>query len=59
MKKKIIKPEFNKSKIEVSSQFVFSENNKVLINIDRNSNEWNQINFQWIPVFELNKSMNK
>lgn len=39
-----------KRKTEIASQFVFSENNQVYINPDRNNDEWLPISFQWIPV---------
>jgi hypothetical protein len=47
----------DKTKTSINSQFVFSENNQVLINSDRNNDEWFPINFQWIPVMKLNKNM--
>ncbi len=44
---------------KINSQYVFAENNKVLLRIDAEANTWYPINFQWIPVIKLNKSMNK
>ncbi|WP_158655085.1 hypothetical protein [Flavivirga eckloniae] len=43
----------------MNSQYVHSKNNKVFIKIDKESSEWYPINFQWIPIVELNKNMNK
>ena len=48
-----------KNKIRINTQFVFVEENQVLINSDRNEDQWVPINFQWIPVIKLNKIMNK
>lgn len=45
----------SKRKTSLNSQFVFSENNQVLIN--RNNEEWFPINFQWIPIVKLRKNM--
>ncbi|WP_347926089.1 hypothetical protein [Pontimicrobium sp. SW4] len=48
-----------KEKIEISSQFIYSKDNEVLIQLDRSKEQWFPINFQWIPVLELQRSMNK
>ncbi|UNY99028.1 hypothetical protein MQE36_01445 [Zhouia spongiae] len=47
----------NKLKTGINAQFVFSEDDQVLINSDRNKDEWYPINFQWIPVVTLNQNM--
>jgi hypothetical protein len=46
-----------KLKTGLNSQFVFSENNQVLINCRTNEEEWSPINFQWIPIVKLRKKM--
>ncbi|NMH89549.1 hypothetical protein [Flavivirga algicola] len=50
----------NKKKTNgMNSQYVHTKNNKVYLKIDHEINEWYPINFQWIPVIELNKNMNQ
>ncbi|WP_298535388.1 hypothetical protein [uncultured Algibacter sp.] len=51
-----MKSKQNKSIIETIH--VVSKKNKVFIKSNTESNKWHSINFQWIPVFELNKTMN-
>ncbi len=43
----------------IKTHFVFSENNILSIRIDAEANIWCPINFQWIPVMKLSKSMNQ
>ncbi len=50
----------------IDTQHVFSKNNQVYLKkdtneatlIDNNNNEWFPINFQWIPIVELNNNFN-
>ncbi len=42
----------------IKTKHVFSENNKVSIKGDNGENIWYPINFQWIPVTNLNDIMN-
>ncbi|MEC3908145.1 hypothetical protein VOI54_14030 [Tamlana sp. 2201CG12-4] len=37
---------------------VVSKNNQVFVKSNTELNEWYPINFQWIPVIQLNKSLN-
>ena len=50
---------FKKKSNRMNSQYVHSKNNKVYLKMDNESNEWYPINFQWIPIMELNKNMNQ
>ncbi|MBU3822210.1 hypothetical protein KO566_09075 [Flavobacteriaceae bacterium XHP0103] len=34
----------------INTQYVFSESNVVLINLQNKMREWYPINFQWVPV---------
>ncbi len=47
----------NRQKTKLNAQFVFSNDNQVLINSSNNREEWYPINFQWIPVIKLHESM--
>lgn len=50
----------------IETQRVFSENNQVYLKKDtdgsfikdKRNNEWFPINFQWIPIVELNNNFN-
>lgn len=44
---------------KIKTQYVFSKDNTVSILINAETNIWSQVNFQWIPIAKLNKSMSK
>jgi hypothetical protein len=44
---------------KTKTQNAFSENKMSSNWIDTEINTWYPINFQWIPIMKLNKSMNK
>lgn len=58
----------NKFNCTIQARYVFTENNQVYLKrstseiegtiSNGNDDEWSPINFQWIPVFELNKELN-
>lgn len=48
---------FKKKPNHINSQYVHSKGNKVYLKIDNETNE--PINFQWIPIMELDKNMNQ
>ncbi|GAA3639938.1 hypothetical protein [Flavivirga jejuensis] len=50
---------FKKKSNDMNSLYVHSKNNKVYLKMDSDSNVWSAINFQWIPIIELNKNMGK
>ena len=43
----------------MNSKYVHSKGNKVYLKMDNETNEWYPINFQWIPIMELDKNMNQ
>ncbi len=50
---------FKKKTNSKNTRYVHSKNNKVYLKIDNETNEWYPINFQWIPIIELNKNLNQ
>lgn len=42
----------------INTKYVFSKNNQVSLK-NKVDDEWFPINFQWIPIVELNKNMNQ
>lgn len=43
----------------INSQYAYSENNIVSIKINKEKNEWLPINFQWVPIINLNNNFIK
>ncbi|WP_303317591.1 hypothetical protein Q4Q34_16880 [Flavivirga abyssicola] len=43
----------------MNALYVHSKDSKVYLKTDNEANEWYPINFQWIPIIDLNKNMNQ
>ncbi|WP_170179809.1 hypothetical protein [Flavivirga rizhaonensis] len=48
---------YKKKSNRMNALYVHSKDNKVYLRMDNEANE--PINFQWIPIMELNKNMNQ
>lgn len=61
---KVVKNDFKKHSNIINSKVVYAKDNQVFLKnsthlsvVSKKEEEWSAINFQWIPVMNLNKEL--